>query len=58
MTVMTPRRLPTGDIKGADEAAHKRAECAMNHLLTRADEQRSPTSSVRMGCAELVAVDE
>lgn len=42
------------NIKGVDKAAYKRAERAMNRLLTKVDDQRSPTSSVSMS----YAVDE
>lgn len=38
-------------IKGTDKAAHKRAERAMNKLLTQVDEQRSVESSVSLGYA-------
>jgi integrase len=38
-------------IKGTDKAAHRRAERAMNKLLTQVDEQRSTESSVTLGYA-------
>lgn len=42
------------NIKGTDKAAYKRAEKALNRLLTQVEDQRSPTSSVSVA----YAVDE
>lgn len=42
------------NLKGTDKAAYKRAEKVMNRLLTKVEDQRSPTSSVTMA----YAVDE
>jgi integrase len=42
------------NLKGTDKAAYKRAEKVMNRLLTKVEDQRSPTSSVTLA----YAVDE